>query len=293
MFILLTPAPAAAVVIVLRFAWPIGRLLFVPLKWSEEARTLGTAACVVAISLSFAARMLDVTRQSEERRRLIDTLHEREAEVAALSAAQGAETERARLAREMHDTLAQGFTSIVMLGHAARGEMDTDPAAARRHIELITATARENLAESRRIIAALGPARLDGASLAQALERVTTAFAAETGADTRLRLDGEAAPAPPSVEVVVLRVAQESLANIRKHARARRVDVVLAHAPGTVTVEIRDDGAGFDPEAPSAGYGLAGMRARVEEARGDLRVTSAPGAGTTVRATLPTTGRSS
>ncbi|MFY4717079.1 sensor histidine kinase [Streptomyces sp. LaBMicrA B280] len=286
-FILLTPGLAAAVVVVLSCTWPVLQFLYVPLTSAQEVQSIATAAAIVVFSLFFAVRMLDVTHRSQERQRLIDALHEREAEVAALSAAQGAEMERARLAREMHDTLAQGFTSIVMLGHAARGELESDPAAARRHVELITATAQENLAESRRIIAALTPARLDGASLPQAVERIAAAFAAETGMAAALRLTGEVVPSAPSVEVVALRVAQEGLANIRKHARAARVDLVLAYAAGTVSVEIRDDGVGFDPDTPSAGYGLAGMRARVEEAGGGLRVISGPGAGTIVRATLP------
>ena len=291
-FLLLTPGPAAGVIVALNLAPLVVRLLVEPFTAANRVQQFGEAAFSIVFSLFFAERIRSVLRETQARQRLIDELHEREAEVAALSAARGAEQERTRIAREMHDTLAQGFTSIVTLGHAVQGEFDTDPAAARRHIELITATAQENLAESRRIIAALSPARLAHDSLPQALGRVVAGFTAETDVDAKLEVRGTAHASSPGTEVVVLRIVQEALANARKHARATQVAVVIEYAPDAVVVEVRDDGTGFDTTAPTSGFGLKGMDSRVLESGGTLDVTSKPGAGTTVRASLPTGGAS-
>ena len=287
-FLLLTPGPATAVIVALNLAPLVVRLLAGPFTAANLVQQFGEAAFSIMFSLFFAERIRSVLRENEARQRLIDELHEREAEVAALSAARGAEQERTRIAREMHDTLAQGFTSIVTLGHAVQGEFDADPAAARRHIELITATAQENLAESRRIIAALSPARLAHDSLPQALGRVVAGFTAETDVDATLEVRGTAHASSPGTEVVALRIVQEALANARKHARAGHVAVVIEYTPDAVIVEVRDDGTGFDTTAPTSGFGLKGMDSRVLESGGTLDLTSKPGAGTTVRASLPT-----
>jgi signal transduction histidine kinase len=293
-FLLLTPGPAAAVIVALNLAPLVVRLLVEPFTAANLVQQFGEAAFSIMFSLFFAERIRSVLRETQARQRLIDELHEREAEVAALSAARGAEVERTRIAREMHDTLAQGFTSIVTLGHAVRGELDADPAAARRHIELITATAQENLAESRRIISALSPARLADDSLPQALGRVVAGFTAETDVEAKLEVRGTAHAAPPATEVVALRIVQEALANARKHAHADHVAVTIEYAPDAVVVEIRDDGTGFDTATPTAGFGLKGMHSRVLESGGTLDIISKskPGAGTTVRASLPTGGTS-
>ena len=242
---------------------------------------------IIAVSVYFSNRITAVTKQSRERGLLIDRLREQQREIAQLSEQQGAAAERERIAREMHDTLAQGFTSIVTLGHAVQGELDTDPATARRHVELMTETAQENLQESRRIIAALTPGRLEESTLEQALGRVAGRFEEETGVPVAFTVSGEPHPAPPAVEVVALRVFQEALANVRKHAGARSVDVVLAYAAGAVTLDVSDDGHGFDAAAPREGYGLDGMQARVREAGGTFELTTTPGDGTRLRAVLP------
>ena len=289
-FLLLSARRATAVIVALNLL-PLGiRLLSQPQTLLEIAEDIGQTAFVLTFSLFFASRLLNISRQNEERRRLIEQLREREAEVAALSAARGAEAERTRISREMHDTLAQGFASIVTLGHAVQGELDRDPAGARRHVELITETARENLAESRRIIAALAPSQLDGASLSDAIARTVDSWRARTGAAVGLEVSGTPVGTPAGTEVVALRLVQESLENVRKHAAAGQVTVVLSYTPETVQVEVSDDGAGFDETEATAGFGLTGMRSRVAEAGGTLRVASAPGGGTTVRAELPIGG---
>ena len=289
-FVLLTPRPATLVILALNVLPLIGRLLTESPTARQIIQDAGQTAFVITFSLFFAARILSISKQNEERRRLIEELREREAEVAALSAARGAEAERARISRELHDTLAQGFASIVTLGHAVQGELESDPADARRHVELITETTRENLAESRRIIAALGPSRLDGASLSEAVQRTVDSWREATGGDVRLEISGQPSATAPAVEVVAIRLVQESLENVRKHAHAPQVSVRLSYADNELEVSVQDGGIGFDPAAVRTGYGLSGMRARVGEIGGDLALTSAPGQGTVVRATLPLIG---
>ncbi|MGO7983443.1 sensor histidine kinase, partial [Rhizobium johnstonii] len=115
----------------------------------------------------------------------------------------------------MHDTLAQGFTSIITLGHAVERELDAHPSEARRHIALMTETAQENLQESRRIIAALSPGGLEQGTLEQALARLADRFTAETDVLAVLETSGERRAIPRPIEVVALRVVQEALANVR------------------------------------------------------------------------------
>ncbi|MFT4164362.1 MAG: sensor histidine kinase [Microlunatus sp.] len=292
-FMLLTPRPATVVIVALNVLPLLGRLLIETHTVRQVVQDIGSTAFVITFSLFFANRILSISRQNEERRRLIEELREREAEIAALSAARGAEAERSRISRELHDTLAQGFASIITLGHAVLGELDRDPTGARRHVELITENARENLAESRRIIAALGPGRLTDASLPEAVQRTVDTWRETTGTDVRLTVDGQPVPTAPAVDVVALRLLQEGLENVRKHARASSVSVELRYSEqeqeSELVVEVRDDGAGFDPAGIQAGFGLAGMRSRVGEIGGSFDLVSAPGRGTTIHAVLPVT----
>lgn len=286
-FMLLPFAGGAVTVVVLNLGPTAVTLVRGPLPSDDIALSLGQAAFVVAFSLFFANRLITEVRRSSERQALIDELRDREAQIAALSAARGAEDERTRIAREMHDTLAQGFTSIITLGHAARGELDVDPSAARRHVELMTRTAQENLAESRRIIAALGPAPLADASLPEAIERVTSGFAEQTGVAVAVQVEGVARFAPAAVDVVALRVVQESLANVRKHAAASHVAVTVAYEPTALHLVVADDGRGFDARGGSAGFGLRAMQARVTEIGGTFDLVSAVGEGCRIEIRLP------
>jgi len=286
-FMLFTFGWAAGLTVALNAVSATADLIVGPHTGPDIIEQVGISLFIVTFSLFFGSRIVSIADRSAERLRLIEQLRDREAEVAALSAARGAEQERTRIAREMHDTLAQGFTSIVTLGHAVQGEFDADPAAARRHVEMITRTAAENLTESRRIIKALSPARLDGATMPEAVERIVSAFAEETETPARVVIEGDVLAAAPAAEVVALRVVQESLANVRKHARARSVEVRLCYAADSVEITVHDDGIGFETASPSDGFGLAGMRARVADAGGDLDVRSAPGAGTAVTALVP------
>ncbi|MFI6147882.1 sensor histidine kinase [Streptomyces sp. NPDC051109] len=239
-----------------------------------------------AFSSFFGAWIIRIIEQSQERASLIAELDASREEVARLSAAQGAHAERERMSREIHDTLAQGFTSLLMLVQAVQSELDADPEQARRHLELMAATARQNLSEARALVAGGAPADLDAGSLPDAVRRL----AARQVPPAEVSVTGEVRPLAAALEVVALRSCQESLSNAAKHAGAgARCSVSLAYGGGELTVTVRDTGHGFDPAAPAAGYGLRGLRARAAEVGGTAAIEAAPQTGTTVTVTLPTT----
>jgi signal transduction histidine kinase len=231
--------------------------------------------------LLLAAWIGRIIQQSLQRAELIAELERTRGALAESHRLEGMRAERERLAGEIHDTLAQGFTSIVLLAQAAQAD------AARRedYLRSIEATARDNLAEARALVNDLGPSALQGTALVGAIRRVADAFAAETGLAVEFRAAGEARPLSADHDVVLLRAAQESVANVRKHAAAGRVTVELVYGP-EVRLSVSDDGRGFDP-AVAQGFGLAALRRRVAQAGGTARVTSAPGHGSRVEVELP------
>lgn len=240
------------------------------------------AVVSLVFSVAVGTWVIRIIDQSQERAALIAELDASRHEISRLSAAHGALAERERMAREIHDTLAQGFTSVLMLIQAVEAELDDDVPQARRHLALMDETARQNLAEARALVAGAAPADLDGSSLPDALRRL----AARHGAT--LEVTGPVRPLPAAPEVVALRACQEALSNARKHAgSSASVGIALAYRDDTLTVSVRDDGCGFDPGAPSVGYGLAGLRARATEVGGTARIRSTPGDGTTVTVRLP------
>lgn len=229
-----------------------------------------------------------LVRESTRRKELVEELQATRAELAAAEREAGAIAERERLARDIHDTLAQGFTSIVMLAQAGEAAVDQgDAATSARRLREIQAQARDGLAEARALVGAMTPPALEGGGLADALGRLVDRFRAETGVEAAFTIEGEPAPLAASSDVAALRATQESLANAARHAGATRVDVVLRYDEDGATVAIADDGAGFDPEAPRPGYGLDGLVARVEAAGGLVSIESGPGAGTRVRVRVP------
>jgi signal transduction histidine kinase len=251
------------------------------------AFVLGTVVLGLAFSLTFGTWISRIIEQSRERAQLIKRLEAAQAELSDLSRQAGTLAERQRLAGEIHDTIAQGLTSIVMLLQAADEEIGADPPEARRHVGLAAQTARESLAEARAMVAALAPAHLEGGPLHEALGRLTDRIRAELGIAARFEVCGLARPLPATAEVVLLRAAQEALANVRKHAGAADVRMVLSYQPQAVRLDIRDDGAGFDPDQVNGGYGLRGMRSRILQVGGSLLVRARPGAGTSLSVEVP------
>jgi signal transduction histidine kinase len=250
------------------------------------AVSLAIAAAGVSFSLTYGSWITRIIDQSRERADIIEQLEATRGELAAVNHEAGMLAERQRLAGDIHDTIAQGFTSVIMLIQAAEGEIASDPDGARRHLRLAAETARENLADARALVTALAPAQLDGGKLDDALRRLA-GQAAGLGAATDVEVSGSPRPLDTAAKVMLLRVSQEALANVRKHSGARQAQIRLSYAPASVRLEICDDGMGFDPEATNGGYGLRGMRARVGEAGGQLTVRSGPGKGTSVSVEVP------
>jgi signal transduction histidine kinase len=202
----------------------------------------------------------------------------------------GVDAERTRLAREIHDTLAQNFAGIVTQLQAA--DQAPDAAARRRHNDAALALARDGLAEARRSVQALRPLALDSVRLPEAIANVARSWSERTGIRVDVTTTGADRALPTGAEVALLRTAQEALANVEHHARADRVTLVLRVTAHGARLEVRDDGRGFDAAAPPAttadhGYGLVAMRERIEALAGRLRVESRPGHGTLVVAEVP------
>ena len=244
---------------------------------------LGIVTFAVAFAYVYSRWMARVIEQSLDRAALIEQLEATRAELAAAHHEAGVQAERHRLAGEIHDTLAQGFTSIVTLLQAAEASLGAE-SHARRHLDLALVTARENLAEARTLVTTLTPVTLEAGTLGDSVHRVTGATGAQAGIEAHAEVTGTARRLPTGTEVVLLRVCQEALANVRKHAAARQVWVRLCYADAAVRLTVRDDGKGFDPSTSNGGYGLKGMLDRVRQVGGTVEVTSAPGSGTEVRA---------
>ncbi|MEV7562127.1 sensor histidine kinase [Streptomyces sp. NPDC089795] len=244
-------------------------------------------AVAVATVLGYQA----LYRESERRRELIEELITTRAELAAAERGAGILAERERLAREIHDTLAQGLSSIQLLLRAAERALPAR-APALEHIARAREAAQENLAEARRFVRALTPPDLEHGSLAAALERLC---AGVPGPRVRFSLSGTPRVLPTPYEVALLRIAQSALANVVRHARAGRAEITLTFMDASVTLDIVDDGDGFDPTSVSpgsagsgdGGFGLPAMRSRAETLGGLFTVESDPGQGTAVAVTLP------
>jgi signal transduction histidine kinase len=219
-------------------------------------------------------------------------LHER---LVAQAREAGIMDERQRMAREIHDTLAQGLTGIITQLQAAEQAGD-DSADWRRHVTAATRLARESLTEARRSVHALRPEPLETARLGEALTGVAGRWSALHGLAVEVTTTGTARPVEREVEVALLRTAQEALANVARHARATRVGMTLSYMENEVALDVRDDGCGFDPAEvagggtraePDGGFGLVAMRQRIESLSGTLQVESEPGVGTGISACVP------
>ncbi|MDP4332154.1 sensor histidine kinase [Curtobacterium sp. A7_M15] len=237
-------------------------------------------ACAMGVWISRVAGL------SEERRQLVEELRATQQSLADANRSAGIASERERLARELHDTVAQNLAGIVMLTERARRDLANDRGPdLEERLTVLEESARAALEDSRALIAA-GVAGATTGSLAGSLHRLAERFTRETG--TPVTVDATGGPLDRDAQVVLLRVVQESLANVRAHAGADSVRVVLSHSPERVGVRVTDDGVGFDTGAPLAGHGLRGLHERLALSGGTCTITSNPGSGTVVEATLPT-----
>lgn len=272
---------------------PIAILTFVPMfiasEYSHTAAVLANptsipwdmaiirGAAVILIGICFKVLALQI----EERGRLRASLASAERKAGVLA-------ERQRLAREIHDTLAQGFASIILHFERAEQVDSLAQSPARPHLELARSVAREGLEDSRRMLAALRPEVLEQRALPEALERVCQEWSRRTGIQAKLSVTGSPFALHPDIEVAVLRGMQEALTNVARHSRAETATVTLSYMEDLIVLDVQDDGKGFLPSAVQGnGYGLSGMRERINRLRGTLSVESVPGEGTTISISLP------
>lgn len=240
----------------------------------------------LAISLGYDALLRDAIERDRLIASLIRTQQEMaevQDELARTQHEAGATRERTRLSRDLHDTIAQELSSMVML--ARTGDVERMPQ--------IESLAQHSLIDLRRIVAALAPAELEGSALAAAIERMLAALAADTGIHVDFIVDPALPALPTPVEVVFLRVAQSALANVRQHSEADSVVVHLELAGPEVRMSVADDGIGFaaaERPGTSTSYGLAAMGSRLRELGGDLAISSTPGEGATLIASVPVDG---
>ncbi len=250
-----------------------------------EVSTFGVAG--LTFSLLMGGYVSSIIRQSAERAALITQLERARAELAEVSRTEGVRSERERLSREIHDAVAQNITSMLMLVRAAEAALARqDTASAQHQLALAQGAGQDGLRAARDLIAAGTPHELDGTALVPALRRCCASLGARYGFQAGLEVEGRERELPVAVATVLLRATQESLANVGRHAGARRADVVLAFGPDEVVLDVSDDGRGFVPSA-QAGFGTRQLRSRAAELGGSAEVLSAPGEGTVVRVALP------
>jgi signal transduction histidine kinase len=250
-----------------------------------------------AITGFFSFVGVRVNEEQRQRQRLLDELERAQEENAGLhvqlltqAREAGVLDERQRMASEIHDTLAQGLTGIITQLEAA-DRLRERPELLQGHIERARALARDSLTEARRSVQALRPEPLDASRLPEAIAEMGQRWSEASGVTLSFETTGEPRPILAELEATLFRVAQEALANVAKHADACKVGLTLSYMEDAVLLDVRDDGAGFEPGSArsraSGGFGLGGMRQRLRRVAGNLEIESAPGEGTAVNASVP------
>ncbi|NUT57519.1 MAG: sensor histidine kinase, partial [Agromyces sp.] len=245
----------------------------------------GVAVLTVGFSIALGLWITRIAQYGEERARLLDELQAAQGQLAAMHRDAGVTEERGRLAREIHDTIAQSLTGLVMVAQRAGNRLEAvdgaAAASARGDIELMEQMAREALTEARGLVASLTPVEAE-AGLAEALRRLAVSFERETGVAVSVSADD--AGLDRELEVVLLRSAQEALANVRKHARASAATIEVAATGDDVVLTVADDGVGPGEAQPGEhGFGLAGIRDRAALAGGTFEFGPGASGGTRLR----------
>ena len=264
--------------------------------WTWWIVIVGIQTLVISAGVVFGEK---VTEQSEQRREALDNLEKALVENAGLQAQlvtqareAGVFEERQRMAREIHDTLAQGLTGIITQLEAA-DEAHDRPSDRDRHLANAQRLARESLREARRSVEASMPSALESATLPEALTAIARPWSDLNGIPVDVTITGDVIALQPDVEVALLRTAQEALTNVAKHAAATRAGLTLSYMRDVVALDVRDDGVGFSvpdrpqPDGSGSGFGLSGMRQRVARVAGSLAIESEPGGGTAISARVP------
>lgn len=245
--------------------------------------------------LALAGFITAIARQSQQRYQLIRELETTRQELVRTERRAGVMEERQRLAREIHDTLAQGFTSIILHLEAPESRTSSDAVALQLRLDHVRRIAQESLADARRFMWALQPEAFDTASLADVLTDLARRWTKENEIVAQVAVTGVPCSLLPEIEVTLLRVAQEALVNIRRHARATQVMITLSYLDDIVALDVKDNGIGFDPSAIFAahrrptdgGFGLKALCERIEQWDGTCSIESTPGEGTTLAVSLP------
>jgi signal transduction histidine kinase len=234
-------------------------------------------------------------RESRQRGRLLAELLATRDELAVAERLSGTIEERQRLAGEIHDTIAQGLAGAILHMESARRALPPGCEDAHQQLDMALRGVRDCLAEARGLTQTLEPAAVSSESLGATLSGLVDRWSQEHGVAVSLHVTGTPVAVRPETSVTLLRAAQESLANVAKHAGARTVTMTLSYLDELVALDVQDDGRGFDPEAvvrrrptrDGTGFGLPGLRRRVERQGGSLTVESAVGEGSTIAVSIP------
>lgn len=258
--------------------------------WTIRAWALASAqgAVMIVFALGTGRWIIRIIDESRERQRLLDELAAARNELAEAHRQAGVRMERERLATEIHDTLAQGFASLLLLTRAIRPLVRSAPDKVDALLDTAEKTAQENLDEARALVGALQPAALEGRSIATALRDLAGRFRTEAQIACEVTIDGPIERCDVETQAALLRASQEGLANIRRHAEATSssLTVTVDDADGTVVLEVNDNGRGGAQETDGR-FGLSGLRSRASQLGGTLHVSSPHDRGTRVRLTLP------
>ncbi|MER7244691.1 sensor histidine kinase [Kribbella sp. NPDC000426] len=269
-----------------------GMVVVTVVQWSRMADRLDPTivlgpVCIAVLAVG-AYRALE--RDALARQALLDELHAAEGDLADAQHQAGALAERARLSREIHDSVAQGLSSINLLLQAAEREWDDRPEAARGHAAQAAATARDGLDEVRRVVRDLAPAEL-AAGLPDALRKSCERLSAHSETTVRVVVHGEPVALGSEMETALLRTARGALANVLEHAEATESVVTLTYQPDAVVLDVVDNGRGLPRISAKMdsdrGHGLAGIRERLKQLGGTLVLESEPGEGTALAASIP------
>lgn len=265
-----------------------------PEAWAIYGIVVVIQSLAIGFGLLGGEKMQDL---SEQRRVAVGELEAALEENAGLHAQlvtqareAGVLDERQRMAREIHDTIAQGLTGVITQLEAAANAGER-PDELQRHLNAANRLARESLSEARRSVEDIRPLPLENSRLPDALSDVAERWSDVNGVVVQVTTTGTPRPLRPEIEVALLRVAQEGLNNVAKHAGASHTGITLSFMDGIVTLDVRDDGKGFvrgRDRRRDQGYGLIGMRQRVEQLDGSLAIESRPGEGTAVSVSIPT-----
>ncbi len=241
-------------------------------------------------TLLFGHWVSAIIQQSFQRKELIKQLEITQTELSEAKRREGALEERQRLAGEIHDTLAQGFTSIVMLLETAEQALpSSEDTAVGEQIRLARDTARNSLEQARRLVWELRPEPLEQANVPEAYKRVCDAWQERSGINTSLITTGQIITLHPEIEIALLRALQAALHNIENHAEATSANITLSYMHDLVVLDVTDDGVGFelDEGIPEGHYGLIGMRERIEKLGGSVKLESELTVGTALVVEIP------